>query len=46
MKTSQFNTDSILPSRIIGTAFLFFKNSKHDILSNEIVLIEIGNNYH
>jgi hypothetical protein len=29
---------AFLPSRTIGTAFLFFANSKHDILSNEIVL--------
>ena len=33
-----------LPSRTIGTAFLFFTNSKHDILSNEIVLTR--NEYH
>ena len=43
-KTSQFNIDSILPSRTIGTAFLFFTNSKHDILNNEIVLMRNG--YH
>ena len=43
-KTSQFNIDSILPSRTIGTAFLFFTNFKHDILSNEIVLMRIGYN--
>ena len=41
---SQFNIDSILPSRTIGTAFLFFTNSIHDILSNEIVLMRNG--YH
>ena len=41
---SQFNIDSILPSRTIGTAFLFYTNSKHDILSNEIVLMRNG--YH
>ena len=33
-KTSQFNIDSILPSRTIGTAFLFFTNSKHVTLSS------------
>ena len=44
MYASQFNIDSILPSRTIGTAFLFFTNSKHDILSNEIVLMRNG--YH
>ena len=36
------NIDSILPSRTIGTAFLYFTNSKHDILSNEIVLMRTG----
>ncbi len=44
MKTSQFNIVSILPSRIIGTAFLFFTNSKHDILNIEIVLMRNGYN--
>ena len=44
MKTSQFNIDSILPSRSIGTAFLFFTNSKHDILNIEIVLMRNGYN--
>ena len=43
-KTSQFNIDSILPSRTIGTAFLFFTNSKHGTLSNEIVLMRNGYN--
>ena len=41
---SQFIIDSILPSRTIGTAFLFYANSKHDILSNEIVLMRNGYN--
>ena len=27
---------AFLPSQTIGTAFLFFTNSKHDILSNEL----------
>ncbi len=35
---------AFLPSRTIGTAFLFFTNSQHDILSNEIVLMRNG--YH
>ena len=39
---SQFNIDSILPSRTIGPAFLFYTNSKHDILSNEIKLMRNG----